>query len=165
ASAGKASPSVRHRRRCRGTHRRAASAASRPRRGGAWPGATRDTHTGTRSRTIIRARLTIAWALEWAIALGYAQESRGARRDYMCGPPVTVRLGPFVAVAATLDLGAFEMAKLVDGFKDGRPELGRRTFLVPENHAEVLALLYHEQTGIVGGLPVGPVTTDPFGSH
>ena len=55
------------------------------------------------------------------------------------------------------------MAKLVDGFKDGRPELGRRTFLVPENHSEVLALLYHEQTGIVGGLPVGPVTTDPFG--
>ena len=50
------------------------------------------------------------------------------------------------------------MAKLVDGFKDGRPELGRRTFLVPENHSEVLALLYHEQTGIVGGLPVGPVT-------
>ena len=30
---------------------------------------------------------------------------------------------------------------------------------------EVLALLYHEQTGIVGGLPVGPVTTDPFGAH
>ena len=58
-----------------------------------------------------------------------------------------------------------DMAKLVDGFKDGRPELGRRTFLVPENHAEVLALLYHEQTGIVGGLPVGPVTTDPFGAH
>ena len=57
------------------------------------------------------------------------------------------------------------MAKLVDGFKDGKPELGRRTFLVPENHSEVLALLYHEQTGIVGGLPVGPVTTDPFGSH
>lgn len=57
------------------------------------------------------------------------------------------------------------MAKLVDGFKDGRPELGRRTFLVPENHSEVLALLYHEQTGIVGGLPVGPVTTDPFGAH
>ncbi len=54
------------------------------------------------------------------------------------------------------------MAKLVDGFKDGRPELGRRTFLVPDNHAEVLALLYHEQTGIVGGLPVGPVTTNPF---
>ena len=27
------------------------------------------------------------------------------------------------------------------------------------------ALLYHEQTGIVGGLPVGPVTTDPFGAH
>ena len=46
-----------------------------------------------------------------------------------------------------------------------RPELGRRTFLVPENHSEVLALLYHEQTGIVGGLPVGPVTTDPFGAH
>ena len=45
------------------------------------------------------------------------------------------------------------------------PELGRRTFLVPENHSEVLALLYHEQTGIVGGLPVGPVTTDPFGAH
>ena len=34
-----------------------------------------------------------------------------------------------------------------------------------ENHSEVLALLYHEQTGIVGGLPVGPVTTDPFGAH
>ena len=50
------------------------------------------------------------------------------------------------------------MAKLVDGFKDGKPELGRRTFLVPENHSEV-------QTGIVGGLPVGPVTTDPFGAH
>ena len=64
---------------------------------------------------------------------------------------------------ARLDM--FEMAKLVDGFKDGRPELGRRTFLVPENHSEVLALLYHEQTGIVGGLPVGPVTTDPFGPH
>jgi hypothetical protein len=62
-------------------------------------------------------------------------------------------------------LDPFEMAKLVDGFKDGRPELGRRTFLVPENHSEVLALLYHEQTGIVGGLPVGPVTTDPFGAH
>ena len=75
------------------------------------------------------------------------------------------RLGPFAGVAATLHLVAIEMAKLVDGFKDGRPELGRRTFLVPENHAEVLALLYHEQTGIVGGLPVGPVTTDPFGSH
>jgi hypothetical protein len=57
------------------------------------------------------------------------------------------------------------MAKLVEGFKDGRPELGRRTFLVPENHAEVLALLYHEQTGIVGGLPVGPVTTDAMGEH
>jgi len=75
------------------------------------------------------------------------------------------RLGPFAGVAATLDSRAFEMAKLVDGFKDGRPELGRRTFLVPENHSEVLALLYHEQTGIVGGLPVGPVTTDPFGAH
>jgi hypothetical protein len=57
------------------------------------------------------------------------------------------------------------MAKLVEGFKDGKPELGRRTFLVPENHAEVLALLYHEQTGIVGGLPVGPVTTDAMGEH
>lgn len=57
------------------------------------------------------------------------------------------------------------MAKLVEGFKDGRPELGRRTFLVPESHAEVLALLYHEQTGIVGGLPVGPVTTDSMGVH
>jgi len=77
----------------------------------------------------------------------------------------TVRLGPFAGVAATLDSLTFEMAKLVDGFKDGRPELGRRTFLVPENHSEVLALLYHEQTGIVGGLPVGPVTTDPFGAH
>ncbi len=55
------------------------------------------------------------------------------------------------------------MAKLVEGFKDGRPELGRRTFLVPETVAEVLALLYHEQTGIVGGLPVGPVTTEPGG--
>ena len=74
-------------------------------------------------------------------------------------------LGPFAGVAATLDSTAFAMAKLVDGFKDGRPELGRRTFLVPENHSEVLALLYHEQTGIVGGLPVGPVTTDPFGAH
>ena len=57
------------------------------------------------------------------------------------------------------------MAKLVEGFKDGLPERGRRTFLVPESHAEVLALLYHEQTGIVGGLPVGPVTTDPHGEH
>jgi hypothetical protein len=57
------------------------------------------------------------------------------------------------------------MAKLVNGFKDGVPEMGRRTFLVPESHAEVLALLYHEQTGIVGGLPVGPVTTDPHGAH
>ncbi len=55
------------------------------------------------------------------------------------------------------------MAKLVEGWKDGRPELGRRTFLVPETVAEVLALLYHEQTGIVGGLPVGPVTTEPGG--
>jgi hypothetical protein len=36
------------------------------------------------------------------------------------------------------------MAKLLDGFKDGVPELGRRTFLVPESHSEVLALLYHE---------------------
>jgi len=62
-------------------------------------------------------------------------------------------------------LATSDMAKLVDGFKDGKPELGRRTFLVPENHSEVLALLYHEQTGIVGGLPVGPVTTDPFGAH
>jgi hypothetical protein len=57
------------------------------------------------------------------------------------------------------------MAKLVEGFKDGRPELGRRTFLVPESHAEVLALLYHEQTGIVGGLPVGPLTQDAMGEH
>lgn len=57
------------------------------------------------------------------------------------------------------------MAKLVDGFKDGDPQLGRRTFLVPESHAEVLALLYHEQTGVVGGLPVGPVTNDPMGVH
>ena len=24
---------------------------------------------------------------------------------------------------------------------------------------------YHEQTGIVGGLPVGPVTTDPAGQY
>jgi hypothetical protein len=57
------------------------------------------------------------------------------------------------------------MAKLIEGYKDGRPELGRRTFLIPESHAEVLALLYHEQTGIVGGLPVGPVTQDQFGVH
>lgn len=57
------------------------------------------------------------------------------------------------------------MARLVEGFKDGKPELGRRTFLVPETHSEVLALLYHEQTGIVGGLPVGPVTTDAMGLH
>ncbi len=57
------------------------------------------------------------------------------------------------------------MAKLVEGFKDGKPALGRRTFLVPESHAEVLALLYHEQTGIVGGLPVGPVTTDSCGAY
>jgi hypothetical protein len=57
------------------------------------------------------------------------------------------------------------MAKLVEGFKDGKPELGRRTFLVPETHAEVLALLYHEQTGIVGGLPVGPVTQEPVGTY
>lgn len=57
------------------------------------------------------------------------------------------------------------MAKLVEGFKDGKPELGRRTFLVPESNAEVLALLYHEQTGIVGGLPVGPVSADPLGSY
>jgi hypothetical protein len=93
----------------------------------------------------------------------------GYRRVHLTGIHVLATrqtgLGPFVAVAATLNSTASEMAKLVDGFKDGRPELGRRTFLVPENHAEVLALLYHEQTGIVGGLPVGPVTTDPFGSH
>ena len=57
------------------------------------------------------------------------------------------------------------MAKLMEGFKDGKPEHGRRTFLVPESVAEVLALLYHEQTGIVGGLPVGPVTTDPTGLY
>lgn len=57
------------------------------------------------------------------------------------------------------------MAKLVEGFKDGRPELGRRTFLIPESHAEVLALLYHERTGIVGGLPVGPLTTDACGAY
>ena len=57
------------------------------------------------------------------------------------------------------------MARLIDGFKDGLPELGRRTFLVPESHSEVLALLYHEQTGIVGGLPVGQVTTDTCGSY
>ena len=55
------------------------------------------------------------------------------------------------------------MAKIVEGFKDGKPELGRRTFLVPENHSEVLALLYHEQTGIVGGLPVGPLSTAAMG--
>ena len=48
------------------------------------------------------------------------------------------------------------MAKLLDGFKDGNPELGRRTFLVPETSAEVLALLYHEQTGIVAGCRWGP---------
>src|SRR6185503_4902747 len=71
----------------------------------------------------------------------------------------------FPRVAANARIQKSNMAKLVDGFKDGRPDLGRRTFLVPENHAEVLALLYHEQTGIVGGLPVGPVTTDPFGAH
>ena len=74
-------------------------------------------------------------------------------------------LGTFNNTAVPLDFRGSQMAKLVDGFKDGRPELGRRTFLVPENHSEVLALLYHEQTGIVGGLPVGPVTTDPFGAH
>jgi len=72
---------------------------------------------------------------------------------------------PFLPAPASGRLGVSNMAKLVDGFKDGKPDLGRRTFLVPENHAEVLALLYHEQTGIVGGLPVGPVTTDPFGAH
>lgn len=37
----------------------------------------------------------------------------------------------------------------MEGFKDGLPEQGRRTFLVPETVSEVLALLYHEQTGIV----------------
>jgi hypothetical protein len=68
----------------------------------------------------------------------------------------------FARVFGKIDL---ELAKLVEGFKDGLPELGRRTFLVPETHAEVLALLYHEQTGIVGGLPVGPVTTDAMGLH
>jgi hypothetical protein len=57
------------------------------------------------------------------------------------------------------------MAKIVEGFKDGKPELGRRTFLVPESHSEVLALLYHEQTGIVGGLPVGPLSTAAMGEH
>lgn len=57
------------------------------------------------------------------------------------------------------------MAKLIEGFKDGLPELGRRTFLVPESHAEVLAMLYHEKTGIVGGLPVGPLTTDACGAY
>jgi len=71
----------------------------------------------------------------------------------------------FPEVLREAKLAGSHMAKLVDGFKDGKPELGRRTFLVPENHSEVLALLYHEQTGIVGGLPVGPVTTDPFGAH
>jgi hypothetical protein len=29
----------------------------------------------------------------------------------------------------------------------------------------VLALLYHEQTGIVGGLPVGPLSTEPMGEY
>ncbi len=57
------------------------------------------------------------------------------------------------------------MAKLVEGFKDGNPDLGRRTFLVPENNSEVLALLYHERTGIVGGLPVGPVTSKGVGEY
>ena len=57
------------------------------------------------------------------------------------------------------------MARLLEGFKDGRPELGRRTFLVPETAGEVLALLYHEQTGVVGGLALGPVTTDPSGLY
>ncbi len=71
----------------------------------------------------------------------------------------------FPRLAPDAMMVASNMAKLVDGFKDGKADLGRRTFLVPENHAEVLALLYHEQTGIVGGLPVGPVTTDPFGAH
>jgi hypothetical protein len=80
--------------------------------------------------------------------------------------PITAQgLGPFALRPTRLDFVGLQMAKLVDGFKDGKPELGRRTFLVPENHSEVLALLYHEQTGIVGGLPVGPVTTDPFGAH
>jgi hypothetical protein len=79
--------------------------------------------------------------------------------------PTITPQGTFLMQAATVDCFCSDMAKLVDGFKDGRPELGRRTFLVPENHSEVLALLYHEQTGIVGGLPVGPVTTDPFGAH
>ena len=57
------------------------------------------------------------------------------------------------------------MRKLIEGVKNGRPGLGGRTFRVPENHAEVLACLYHERTGIVVGLPVGPVTTDPGGAH
>jgi hypothetical protein len=83
----------------------------------------------------------------------------------MCGVAIVGTPWAFRVAATTARLDMFEMAKLVDGFKDGRPELGRRTFLVPENHSEVLALLYHEQTGIVGGLPVGPVTTDPFGAH
>ena len=44
------------------------------------------------------------------------------------------------------------MATLIEGFKDGKPELGRRT-------------LYHEQTGIVGGLPVGPLSTENVGAY
>ncbi len=63
-------------------------------------------------------------------------------------------------------MGQFiEMARLVDGFKNGDPTLGRRTFLVPESHSEVLAMLYHEQTGIVGGLPVGPLTQESLGEY
>ncbi len=57
------------------------------------------------------------------------------------------------------------MVKIVEGYKDGKPELGRRMFLVPETNSEVLAMLYHEQVGVVGELPVGPLTTEPLSAY
>src|SRR6185436_7704056 len=88
ASAERGSPSDHRRRQCRETHRPAASVASRSRRPAlepdAQPGARRGTHTGKRSRTIIRARLTIAWlSLRpslWVIARASWTANRLARR-------------------------------------------------------------------------------------
>jgi len=50
-------------------------------------------------------------------------------------------------------------------FEEGKPARGRRPFWDPESHPEVLPLLYHEQTGIVGGLRVAPLTPDEHGSY
>src|SRR5258708_22782353 len=66
-------------------------------------------------------------------AYGHEKSNQNSREVFTCGSVVLrSRSWDFPEQSSKAKLGRSDMAKLVAGFKDGRPELGRSTLLLPE---------------------------------